>query len=276
VTAVDSAAVRWSGSWALLRHEFRRAWRSKVPRAIFVGLPLLLAWVILPAFHYATLLPNGGGNPVAQVLGGQVVMFSLISLVFTGHAVFSDREHHVDQRLMAAGLSRGWLYGSKLVVTFLTTLVFSVIVFVAGRQLLGHIDIGSVVAWALLLGAWAAVATALSLVFIGTCRRSEAFTLATYGGSILIAAGAGGLAPWGLLPSWAVRIAPLFPSSPLLRAIDRVPIGGPGAIRSELLQLTGWAVGLGLVGVLLNRFAERSIRRTPRTPRRSSTTGIDR
>lgn len=239
----------------LVRHEIRRATRSWLPRLVFLVIPLWLAWFVRPAFSYALLsagLPRGPA--AAQALAGQVVMFGSISLIFLGHAIFEDRDTHSDERLIAAGVRRWELLASKLVVTLGHQVVLTTVVLLAGSVVLGADAPGDVAAWVLLSLGWCLAATALGLVMAGLARTAAGFTLLCYGGSLVLVAGAGGLAPYSLLPDWARWLSRLFPSHWYLRGIDDVFVRQmsladvlPGVLALVGCAITGAVLGASLL-----------------------------
>jgi ABC-2 type transport system permease protein len=247
----------FGGTFAtLVRHEVRRATRSWLPRLVFVVIPLWLAWFVRPAFSYA-LMANGESTAAAsaQALAGQVVMFGSISLIFLGHALFEDRDTHSDDRLRAAGVRRWQLLASKLVVTLAHEVVVATVVLGLGWLVLGADAAGDVGALVALSAAWCLAATAIGLVMVGLSRTAAGFTLVCYGGSLVLVAGAGGLAPYTLLPGWARWLSRAFPSHWFLRGVDDVFVRGLtlGDVVPDVAALVACAVGGMVVGGLLLR-----------------------
>jgi ABC-2 type transport system permease protein len=209
----------------LVRHERRRATRSWLPRIVFAVIPLWLAWFVKPAFAYA-LAARGATTGAAsyQALAGQVVMFGSISLIFLGHSIFEDRDTHSDDRLRSGGVSRWELTTSKLVVMLAHEVILAVFVLIVGSLVFGARSAGQLGAWVVLTAAWCLTCTALGLVAVGLSRTAAGFTLVAYGGSLVLVAGAGGLAPYTLLPGWARFLSRVFPSHWYLRGIDDVVV----------------------------------------------------
>jgi ABC-2 type transport system permease protein len=240
----------------LVRHEIRRATRSWLPRLLFMVIPLWLAWFVKPAFAYAlTTVGESAGPAAAQALAGQVVMFGSISLIFLGHAIFEDRDTHSDDRLVAVGVRRWELLDSKLVVTLGHQVVLTTFVLLLGSLVLGADAPGDVLAWISLSLAWCLAATGIGLVMVGLSRTAAGFTLLCYGGSLVLVAGAGGLAPYSLLPDWARTIARVFPSYWYLRGMDDVFVRRLTFARvvPDVLALVACAAGALVVGAVLLR-----------------------
>lgn len=239
----------------LVRHEIRRATRSWMPRLVFMVIPLWLAWFVRPAFAYAQVSDGLSTGPAAaQALAGQVVMFGSISLIFLGHAIFEDRDTHSDERLLAAGVRRWELLVSKLVVTLGHQILLTTVVLLAGSVVLGADAPGDVAAWVLLSLGWCLAATAVGVVMVGLSRTAAGFTLLCYGGSLVLVAGAGGLAPYSLLPDWARWLSRLFPSHWYLRGIDDVFVRQlsvadviPGVLALVACAVAGTAIGAALL-----------------------------
>ena len=239
----------------LVRHEIRRATSSWLPRLLFMVIPLWLAWFVRPAFAYAlTSAGESSGPAAAQALAGQVVMFGAISLIFLGHAIFEDRDTHSDERLLAAGVERWQLLESKLVVTLAHQVVLAAVVLLLGYVVLGAKAPGDVAAWVALSLAWCLAATAIGVVMVGLSRTAAGFTLVCYGGSLVLVAGAGGLAPYSLLPEWARSIARIFPSYWYLRGMDDVFVRRltfvdvlPAVLALLACSIAGFAVGAALL-----------------------------
>jgi ABC-2 type transport system permease protein len=245
----------------LVRHEIRRATRSWLPRLLFMVIPLWLAWFVKPAFAYA--LSSAGestGPAAAQALAGQVVMFGSISLIFLGHALFEDRDTHSDERLAAAGVRRWELLASKLVVTLGHQVVLTTFVLLLGSLVLGADAPGDLLAWTSLSLAWCLAATGIGLVMVGLSRTAAGFTLGCYGGSLVLVAGAGGLAPYSLLPDWARTIARVFPSYWYLRGMDDVFVRrlAFAEVVPDVLALVACSAVALLVGAGLLRLRGRS------------------
>jgi ABC-2 type transport system permease protein len=228
-------------------------------------IPLWLAWFVRPAFAYAlTAAGESIGPAAAQALAGQVVMFGSISLIFLGHAIFEDRDTHSDERLLAVGVRRWELLDSKLVVTFGHQIVLTAFVLILGYFVLGADAPGDVPAWVALSLAWCLAVTAIGVVMVGLSRTAAGFTLVCYGGSLVLVAGAGGLAPYSMLPDWARSVARIFPSYWYLRGMD-------GVFVHQLTLVDVWPDVLALlvcavVGFLVGTTLLRLRRRSDRTP----------
>jgi ABC-2 type transport system permease protein len=241
----------------LIRHETRRALRSWLPRVVFAVIPLWLAWFVRPAFGYALAAKGGpAGAATSQALAGQVVMFGSISLIFLGHSIFEDRDTHSDDRLRSGGVSRWELITSKLAVMLAHEGLLTVFVLLVGAAALGARSLGDLAAWVVLSAAWCIACTAIGLVAVGLSRTAAGFTLVAYGGSLVLVAGAGGLAPYTLLPSWARFLSRAFPSHWYLRGIDdvvvrRLPLTD---VWPNVGALLGYAVGGLVVGAVLLRY----------------------
>jgi ABC-2 type transport system permease protein len=218
-------------------------------------IPLWLAWFVRPAFEYA--LNSAGESPgpaSAQALAGQVVMFGAISLIFLGHAIFEDRDTHSDERLVAAGVRRWQLLDSKLVVTLGHQILLATFVLVLGYFVLGADTPGDTAAWVSLTLAWCLAVTAIGVVMVGLSRTAAGFTLVCYGGSLVLVAGAGGLAPFSMMPEWARSVARIFPSYWYLRGMDDVFVRQltfvdvvPDVLALLACSVVGLAIGAGLL-----------------------------
>jgi ABC-type multidrug transport system permease subunit len=234
----------------LVRHELRRAARSWVPRAVFAIIPLWLAWFVKPAFGYA-LVATGTTSAAAasQALAGQAVMFGSISLIFLGHAIFEDRDTQSDERLRSGGVSRWELIVSKLIVTLVHEALLTAFVLVIGSLALGATSPGDIAGWVALSAAWCLAATAIGLVLVGLSRTAAGFTLVCYGGSLVLVAGAGGLAPYTLLPHWARTLSRVFPSHWFLRGVDDLVVRR--RVLADVAPDVGALVACAMVGFVV-------------------------
>jgi ABC-2 type transport system permease protein len=226
-------------------------------------IPLWLAWFVRPAFAYAlSSVGESTGPAAAQALAGQVVMFGAISLIFLGHAIFEDRDTHSDERLLAAGVRRWELLDSKLAVTFAHEVVLAAFVLVLGYFVLGADTPGDTLAWVSLSVAWCLAVTAIGVVMVGLSRTAAGFTLVCYGGSLVLVAGAGGLAPYSMLPDWARSIARIFPSYWYLRGMDDVFVRQMTFVDvlPDVLALLACTVAGFVIGTTLLRFRSRGTR----------------
>jgi ribosome-dependent ATPase len=244
----------------LVRHEARRALRSWLPRTVFAVIPLLLAWFVRPAFRYALgLIGASTAAATCQALAGQVVMFGSISVIFLGHAIFEDRDTHSDDRLHSSGVTRTDLLLSKLAVTFTHEVVLTAFVLVGGSVIFGNSSVGDAAAWVALSLAWCLAVTAIGLVMVGLARTSAGFTLVCYGGSLVLVAGAGGLAPYTRLPQWGQIVSRVLPSHWFLRGIDDIVVRrlSVAHVLPNVGALVGYAIGGVAVGTLLLRYRGR-------------------
>ena len=240
----------------LTRHELRRALRSWGPRLLFVLIPLWLSWFVKPAFAYALAVTGDPTSAAAwQAVAGMVVMFGAAILLFLGHSVFEDHDTHSDARLHAAGVRRSEVLGSKLSIAGAHELGAAALVLVIGGWVLGAGPVGDVGAFAALSVAWCVVMVALGLTMIGMARSAESFTLMCYAGSLVLVAGAGGLAPYTLLPTWAQTASRVFPSYWYLRGIDDVVVRGASLVDvwPNMVALLAFAAGFAIVGAVAIR-----------------------
>jgi len=254
-------ALKSSTFGTLVRHEVRRATSSWLPRLLFMVIPLWLAWFVRPAFAYAlNSLGESAAPASAQALAGQVVMFGAISLIFLGHAIFEDRDTHSDERLLAAGVRRWELLDSKLVVTLCHEILLTAFVLILGYFVFGADAPGDPAAWISLSIAWCFAVTAIGVVMVGLSRTAAGFTLVCYGGSLVLVAGAGGLAPYSMLPDWARSIARIFPSYWYLRGMDDVFVRQQTFVDvlPDVLALLACTVAGFAVGAVLLRVRSRS------------------
>jgi ABC-type multidrug transport system permease subunit len=89
---------------------------------------------------------------------------------------------------------------------------------------------------------------------VGLSRTAAGFTLVCYGGSLVLVAGAGGLAPYSVMPDWARSLARVFPSYWYLRGMDDVFVSRltfvdvlPDVLALLACTVAGLAIGLTLL-----------------------------
>jgi ABC-type multidrug transport system permease subunit len=102
--------------------------------------------------------------------------------------------------------------------------------------------------------------TAIGLFAVGLSRTAAGFTLVCYGGSLVLVAGAGGLAPYTLLPGWARFLSRAFPSHWFLRGIDDLSVRRLSLVHvlPDVGALVACAVAALALGALLLRYRDPS------------------
>jgi ABC-2 type transport system permease protein len=203
-----------NGGWfrrtaALVRINAMMFVREPGPVVSRLVMPLILIAVLRP-LYVAALADAGTDAGTAQVVSGNLVMFSLLALSIVGSAVLTEREWRTWDRLRATRAAPWELILGKSVPAFGVLVVQQVLVLGAGAALFGLriADLGLLAAtvclWVVTL---LAVGTAL-----GAFARSHSELAVFYdlGGLTLTVLG-GALIPLQMLPHWARVLAPVSP-----------------------------------------------------------------
>ncbi len=244
--------MQLAGSSALLRHEYRRAFRTLLIRVMYGILPLALVWFIKPAFEF--VITGSDVTPAAeQTAAGQFTLWGPIALTLFGYSYFDDILNHTAERLRAWGVGWTSIIGSKIVVTFTSQIVMGIVLFAGTSVLFDTFIWSDPLPRLALIVAWSGVMSGLALFCVAAGRNTPTFILMLYSFALLYPAAGGGLAPVQLLPSWAITVGKFVPSSWFMRAIDDIAAGHGtfNDIGGELAILVAWAAGLILVSAVL-------------------------
>ncbi|HEY8424556.1 MAG TPA: ABC transporter permease [Limnochordales bacterium] len=227
---------------AFLRRWYWRLRRE--PVSIFAALAQPVLWLFLfgNLFRRAGVAATAGGDYLAFMTAGVVVMTIVNAALAGGIEVMFDREQGLLARLLAAPIRpASVLVGRFLFVVIVTSLQAGVILAMARlmgvRPATGLPGVAGVLAIGVLLGAGVAVLS-LSLAF-RLRTHGEFFELIAFISLPLLFLSSA-LVPLEAMPGWMAAVARL---NPMTYAID--------AVRS--LMLRGWATGLlaGVAGVLV-------------------------
>ncbi|WP_324669835.1 ABC transporter permease [Geochorda subterranea] len=227
---------------AFLRRWYWRLRRE--PVSIFAALAEPVLWLFLfgNLFRGAGVAAEAGGDYLAFMTAGVVVMTVVNAALAGGIEVMFDREQGLLPRFLAAPIRpASVLVGRFLFVVIVTSLQAGVILAMARlmgvRPATGLPGVAGVLAIGVLLGAGIAVLS-LSLAF-RLRTHGEFFELIAFVSLPLLFLSSA-LVPLDAMPGWMAAVARL---NPMTYAID--------AVRS--LMLHGWVPGLlaGVAGVLV-------------------------
>ncbi len=237
-------ATRWA---VLIGHETRRALRNWPARAVFVAIGLQLAWFVQPAFAFAldhAGLPSWRSAP-EQAIAGQVCLFMIANLLFLGYTAFDDQHNGMADRLRMSGVRSGQRVGSKLIVVFAHQLLTGALLYLVGGWWFGVRWSGSIAARVLLVVALASCTTALGFALVSLSRSNALYNMVCYAATLGLTAASGGLAPYTLLPEWAMVIGRALPTWWFLRGIDELTLRS-GSL-TDVLPNVGVILGSMLV-----------------------------
>lgn len=235
----------------LVRHEFRRALKSIVPRAVFVLMPLGLVAFLRRTFSLALSLNDRfGADGSEQAVPGMAILFSFVVLVYFGYTAFDDFGFGMWDRLRVNGVRSVDTLSAKATVMFAHLLIHLGIVYLAGVAILGLDVRGSWVGIAVISVCFAAMCVAYAFLGFAWATSNAVYNAWCYVGALTLTALGGGLVPFEVLPDWAKAIAPATPAYWALQGSRSVIEGTSSAadVARHGLALAGFALLFLLVG----------------------------
>jgi len=266
---MTAPAVGGASPWTVMvSHEARRALRNWPARAVFVAIGLELAWFVQPAFEFAL---GHAGLPISsapeQAIAGQVCLFMIANLLFLGYTAFDDQGNGMADRLQMVGVRTHQRLGSKLIVVLVHQLVTAALLYLVAGWWFGVTWNGSITARLVLVVVLAACITALGFAFVALSRSNGLFNMVCYAATLGLTAASGGLAPYTLLPEWAMVLGRALPTWWFLRGIDELTLRDGSLV--DVLPNVGVIVVATVVLVLVGIAGEGWGPRRHRTVRRA-------
>lgn len=213
------------GVW--LEQELWRARFGLVPRAVFGLMPLVLLPVLRPLGTEALSLSEGRHLDGSLILGpGLATIFAIVSMVFFGLTCFDERRWGTSRRHEMSGSYGLPALGAKSLVTWGQLILQFGLAMVAFRWLFGYRPAASWFWFVPLVVAGTASIVALALVFVAAARTLSEFNLFPFIGAVLLVGIGSGLMPEEYTPPWATTVAPLFPTTHLLKGMAQLSIDG--------------------------------------------------
>jgi ABC-2 type transport system permease protein len=212
--------------------------------------PVLLVLLMQP-LYVAAIGDDAGGT--AQVVLGQLVMFSLLGTSVVGSSILTERRWNTLDRLRATPARVPELLAGKAVPVMCFLLVQQAVLLTLGVTVLGL----EVADPGLLL--LAAVVWAATVLCIGAAVATTVGSLAQFGavvdiGSTVVAGLSGALVPLAAMPEWARTIAPVWPGYWAMEGLRSAVDGGRDATLVAVAVLLAFAaVAAAIAAVRLRR-----------------------
>lgn len=235
-------------SSALIRHELRILRRDPLPFILSFVLPLVMMWLLRPAFSAIFATIGGSGNGAAQAVPGMAVLYAMFLVANVAFGFQRERDWHTWARLRAGGaspieLAAGKLVPGFVVVTGLMLVLFAVGTFVFDLRIRGPAM--QIVALILIFGAWL---TTCGAIVAAVCKTTAQATAVAN----LLSLGVGGLGgvliPAETLPHWVQVAAHGTPTWWVMQGL-RSTINGTGFAAGPILVLTFWLLFTAAVAV---------------------------
>ncbi len=189
-----------------------------------------------------------------QAVPGLTVTFSFFLVGFVGLVFFREHGWGTWDRLRASAGRREILIGKLVPVAVVAALQIAVL-FLVGWAGFGMRVKGSLLALGLLCAALPACPLALGLAVVAFARTLQQVNVMANLGTVVLAGLGGALVPVSLLPGWAGRLAPAFPTYWAMRGFRAVILDGHGvgAVLLPIGMLLAFAVVL--TGLAVARFS---------------------
>jgi ABC-2 type transport system permease protein len=242
-------------SWTLIGHEARILRHDPLPFILSILLPLVMMWLLRPAFDAMFQALSGSVDGAAQAVPGMAVLYATFLVANVAFGFLREFEWTTWTRLRLAGASAGDLIVSKLVPGFLAVFLLMELLLGGAGRLFGLQVQGSWMAVTLLVVLFSAWLTAAGAVIAGVCHTAAQATAVAN----LIALACGGLGgvivPAETLPVWAARIGSVLPTRSVMSGLrDAISGSGVSDVRSQVVALGLWTLAtIAVAAFLLGR-----------------------
>jgi len=232
-------------SLAIARLELRILSRDPLPIVLLFALPLAVVAFLRPALALA-LFTEGhvAANGSEQAIPGVVVTFSFFVVGFVGLAFYREHGWGTWWRLKATAASPAEIVAGKVLPILGISAVQAAFLFLAGTFAFGFRPRGPAIALAPVCAALVVCSVALGLAVAAVSRTLQQVNIVANLGTVVLAGLGGALVPLSLLPGWAQRLAPVFPSYWAMRGFRSVVLDGGGLTSVALpsIVLLGYAM----------------------------------
>jgi ABC-2 type transport system permease protein len=230
-------------TWAMTRRWLQRLRREQTNVIFTIIQPLLWLFLFGNLFKNAAAIPGmAGGNYLAFMVAGVVVMTVLNSGMFGGMEVMFDKETGFLERLLVAPIHRGTLIVSRFIfvsgITTMQSLLILGLASLIGVHIAGGLGgIALILVIGMMLGiGLIAISNALAFAMKGHAAFIGIISFVTLPLIFLSSA----LVPRSVMPAWMAWLALL---NPMTYAIE--------GVRSLVLTGWDWPLLLKLMAVLL-------------------------
>lgn len=235
-------------SGGLIRHEFRILRRDPLPFVLSLVLPLVMMWLLRPAFTAIFSAIAGSGNGAAQAVPGMAILYAMFLVANVAFGFQRERDWRTWARLRAGGATPVELVAGKLIPGFVVVTGLMLVLFTVGT-LVFDLDVRGptvqIVVLIVLFGAWLTTCGAIVAAICKTTAQATAV-------ANLLSLGVGGLGgvliPAETLPHWVQVGAHGMPTWWVMEGL-RGTIRGNASATGPLLVLTIWLVCTGAIAI---------------------------
>jgi ABC-2 type transport system permease protein len=169
--------------------------------------PVLLVLLMQPLYVAAI---GDGARGTAQVVLGQLVMFSLLGTSVVGSSILTERRWNTLDRLRATPAGVPELLAGKAVPVMGFLLLQQAVLLALGVAVLG-LEVADPALLLLAGVVWAATVLCTGAAVATTVGSLAQFSAVVDVGSTVVAGLSGALVPLAAMPEWARAIAPVWP-----------------------------------------------------------------
>jgi ABC-2 type transport system permease protein len=169
--------------------------------------PVLLVLLMQPLYVAAI---GDGARGTAQVVLGQLVMFSLLGTSVVGSSILTERRWNTLDRLRATPARVPELLAGKAVPVMGFLLLQQAVLLALGVTVLG-LEVADPALLLLAAVVWAATVLCTGAAVATTVGSLAQFSAVVDVGSTVVAGLSGALVPLAAMPEWARAIAPVWP-----------------------------------------------------------------
>ncbi len=243
----------------LVAHEVRLARRDPTAILVLIAFPVIMMAFLKPVFRPALVeTGHAHANGAEQVVPGQAAMAAFFLVSMVTFAFFAEHGWSTWDRLRASAATSGEIVLGKSLPFVAIGLVQFAVVLGTGVAFFGLHIRGSVLALVPLLSAFVVSLVLLGVAVTALCKSAQQANAFGYSGMVIFGAIGGAFVPFALLPAWARTIAPVTPTSWVMRGLRAVVLDGRGlgAIAAPTLVLLGMAALFAAVALRRLRFDE--------------------
>jgi ABC-2 type transport system permease protein len=208
--------------------------------------PVLLVLLMQPLYVSAM---GDEARGTAQVVLGELVMFSLLGMSIVGSSILTERRWNTFDRLRATPARAPELLAGKAIPVIGFLLLQQAILLTLGATILGL----KIAVPALLLLAnltWAATILCMGAAIAMTVKSLAQFSAVVDIGSTIVAGLSGALVPLSAMPDWARTIAPLWPGYWAMKSLRSAVEGNQNATLVAVAVLLAFATAAAAIAAL--------------------------
>jgi ABC-2 type transport system permease protein len=208
-----------------------------------VAQPVLLVLLMQPLYVSAM---GDGARGTAQVVLGQLVMFSLLGMSVVGSSILAERRWNTLDRLRATPARVPELLAGKAIPVIGFLLLQQAVLLALGVTVLG-LEIADPALLLLASTVWAATILCTGAAIAMTVTSLAQFSAVVDIGSTVVAGLSGALVPLSAMPDWARAIAPLWPGYWAMEGLRSAAEGDPRATLAAVAVLLAFAIAAAAI-----------------------------